>query len=705
MNEIKQFKTESKQLLDLMIHSIYTNKEIFLRELISNASDACDKYHYLALANDTLDKGREFKILITLDKANRTLQIQDNGIGMTKDELDDALGTIAKSGSKEFLKKVAEEKAKNADGKEPSADAPEIIGQFGVGFYSAFMVAKKVVVLSKSPLDPAAHSFTSSGEDTYEIADATMPEEGTIITLFLRDDAEGEDYSTYLDTYTIERLVKKYSDYVRYPIQMMVEKHVPQKDADGKEIEGKYDDVNELETLNSMTPLWRKAKKDITEEELSSFYKSKYADWHEPLASLHFTVEGAVNYTALLFIPSEMPYDLYSEKYEKGLQLYTKGVFIMDKCKELLPDYLRFVRGLVDTADLPLNISRETFQSNRSLKAIAENVEKKIIAKLVEMKEKEPEKYETFFKSFGATIKYGIYQDYGASKEKLQDLLIFATAETEKKESLAEYVASMKVDQKDIYYAASATREAALAMPQMDLLKKKGYDVLVLTEDVDEFCLSVMGSYKDHKFKSVNQGDLDVATPEEKKALQDATASHQTLLSALKTALGDKVKEVRLSSRLTDSPVCLVAEDGVSFSMEKIVSHVPGNKGVAAGRILELNPHHPLFARLEDLSGSQNPLLPSYAELLYDEALLIEGLPVEDPVRFASLMTTLMTNDASASAKEEPCPCKKDEPCEGECTCKKDEPCEGECTCKKEESCDEKDGTNADEDSDKQSTK
>ena len=633
MSETKHFKTESKRLLDLMINSIYTNKEIFLRELISNASDAIDKYHYLSLTDDKLEKRSDYHILIETNKENKTIKIIDNGIGMTKDELNKNLGTIASSGSSEFIKKMKE----NEEGKTSDID---IIGQFGVGFYSAFMVASKVTVETKSPYDDKAYIFTSSGEDTYTIDDSNKETIGTEITLYLRDDTEEEKYSEYLDQYTIENLVKKYSDYVRYPIQMMVTESVQGPSTDDKK-EPTYHDETKLKTLNSMIPLWKKNKNEVTEEELNTFYKNKFNEYEDPFTSIFANVEGMISYNALLFIPRHAPYNLYSDKYEKGLQLYTKGVFIMDKCKDLIPDYLRFVKGLVDSSDLSLNISREMLQQNRQLQKIAVSVEKKILNELTSIKDNDFSKYVEFFKEFGVNLKYGVYDNFGAKKDQLKDLLIYHTTNQEDYITLKQYVEGMKEDQKEIYYASCKDKESALSMPQMDMLKKKGYDVLVLTDDIDEFAIEMLSEYEGKKFKSI-QGNLDLQTDEEKEEAKKTTEEKKDMLQAIKDSLGNEVDEVVLSSRLSDSPVCLVSGEGMSFEMEKVFSQM--NQGVPykAKRILELNPNHELFKALESIYSSNKDELKDYSSLLLDQALLMEGMPLKNPYEFSKKMTSLM---------------------------------------------------------------
>lgn len=634
MSEIREFKTESKRLLELMINSIYSNKEIFLRELISNASDAIDKYHYLSLTDDSLDRDRDYEINLEINKVERTLLIKDNGIGMTKEEMISSLGTIAKSGSLEFMEKI---KDKN------DLEKLEIIGQFGVGFYSAYMVADKVEVVSKSPFSEKAYRFVSNGTESYEIDELDATFEGTEIKLFLRDD---EEFNRYLEQYEIRDLVEKYSDYIRYPIKMAFAIEKPKLDEEGKEIKDQYDTVLDVKTMNSMTPIWKKKKSDVTDEELNSFYKQKYFDYQEPLTNIFINIEGALNYTALVFIPKKAPYDLYSDKYEKGLQLYSKGVFIMDKCKDLVPDYLRFIKGLVDSSDLSLNISRELLQQSQELEKIGKNVEKKIVSKLETLLKNDREKYIEFFDTYGINLKYGIYDKYGLKKDLLKDLILYHTILKDDYVTLNEYVESMKEGQEFIYYASGKDKDAVNALPQMDLIKKQGYDVLVLTDDVDEFMISILQDYNGKKFKSINQGDLDLISKEEKEKIDQKSEDKKSLLEKLKKFLKDDVKDVVLSKRLDLSPVCLVSEDGLSFEMEKVMSQMPNSRGIKATRILEINPNHKLFEAIENLYNDNDPLLETYAKLLYDQALLIEGMELEDPIKFSNMMCELMIKSA-----------------------------------------------------------
>ena len=630
--EIKKFQTETKRLLDLMINSIYTHKEIFIRELISNASDAIDKRHYLSLTNETYHNPGEYEILIDTDPIERTFTISDNGIGMTYEEVVNNLGTIARSGSKEFIKQLSEEQNKGEI---------DIIGQFGVGFYSAFMVSDKVIVETRSAMCETGYRFTSDGSEEYTLEEIEKPLIGTKIIVYLRENIEDEDYSKYLDNYEIKALVKKYSDYIRYPIRMNVTSNEPIVDDAGNPT-GEYSEVTELQTLNSMIPIWKKNKNEVTEEELNEFYKSKFNDYENPIINVFTNVEGNLTYNALCYIPSHAPFDLYSDTYEKGLQLYTKGVFILDKCKELIPNYLRFVKGLVDSADLSLNISREMLQHDRQLSKIATNLEKKILAELTKTLRNDREKYEKFFNVFGLNIKYGLYEDFGERKDSLKDLVLFTAANQDKLITLAEYVADMKEGQEFIYYASGKSKESILAQPQMDTIKSKGYDVLVLTEDIDEFMLTILAEYDNKKFKSINSGDLDLLTEEEKKVIDDLKEEKKSLLETLKDALDGEVKEVVLSKRLTTSAVCLVSGDGVSFEMERVMNKMPNDYGVKAEKILEINPHHEIFKAIESLYESGSEDISKYAKLLYSQALLIEGIMLEDPVEFANLMCELM---------------------------------------------------------------
>ena len=627
----KQFKAESKRLLGLMINSIYTNKEIFLRELISNASDALDKRYYVSLTDETkkVDK-KDLYIQIERDIPNKTLVIEDTGIGMTNEELEKNLGTIAKSGSADF-KEQLEKSDKNVD----------IIGQFGVGFYSAFMVADKITVESRSLNSDKAYKWESTGEDGYTISEIERDKVGTKITLHIKDDTDDEKYSEYLEESKIENLVKKYSDYVRYPIQMEVEKAIPDPTDDKKTIT-----TTEMETLNSMIPLWKKHPSQITKEDYNEFYKAKFNDWQDPLKVIHYSVEGNISYTALLFIPATLPYNFYNTDFEGGLQLYSKGVFIMDKAKELLPESYRFVTGLIDSEDLSLNISREILQQDRQVKALANSIEKKIHGALVDMMKNDRENYEKFFRQFGKNIKYDIYKSYGMNADKLKDLLMYESSKEDKYVSLSEYVSRMAENQKDIYYACGTSVSEIKKLPVFDKLMDKGYEVLYFTDPVDEFSITMMHQFEEHEFKNITNSDLDLDSEEEKKEREEKTEENKDMLALMKEALGDNVKDVRISSRLKDDPVCLVADAGMSLEMEKILSQDPANSGMKASKILEINADHPIFATLEKLFKENPDTVKEYASVLYDQALLIQGLEIKDPVEYAKKITSLMIQAA-----------------------------------------------------------
>jgi molecular chaperone HtpG len=629
MAQKKQYKAETKRLLDLMIHSIYTHKEIFLRELISNASDALDKIYHASLHNEVDIDRTKLEITLEIDEKARTLIIRDNGIGMTQAEIEDNLGVIAKSGSNTFKKSLKEEDQQSEI---------DIIGQFGVGFYSAFMVADKVEVISQSAKGSDSVKFESEGEDGYRIEVIDKQPIGTTIKLHLKEDDEGEHYSLYLENYQIKSLIKKYSDYIRYPIKMIEE----QKEYDDKgEITGSKD--VEL-TLNSMIPLWKRNKNDIKDEDYNSFYQDKFNDYQAPAKVIHTNLEGALSFDAMLFIPSHVPQAFYTQDYQSGLQLYSRGVFILDHAKDLLPDAFRFVRGLVDSPDLSLNISREMLQHDRQLKAIASRLEKKIKGELLGMLKTDREKYEAFYKSFGLQIKYGAYAQYGANKELLEDLILFGSSRDLKMVSFEEYVERMKEDQKEIYYVCGDSLAKCDALPQTEWVKEKGVEILYLVDDVDEFILQVFGTYKDKTFKAINQGELNLGSEEEKKALLDKAEANKPLLESLKEALKDQVSDVRLSGRLKTHPVCLVSDEGLSLEMEKILSQMPeGAPGLKAKRILELNSDHPLISALSKIAPDK---VKDYAELLYSQALLIEGFTLEDPVKFSNQLAQLMI-DAS----------------------------------------------------------
>ena len=633
MKETKKFKTESKRLLDLMINSIYTNQEIFLRELISNASDAMDKRHYMSLTNENIHDADNPEIRITVDKENRTITLTDDGIGMTHDELVSNLGTIAKSGSSEFMKKIEEAQSE--------AKEIDIIGQFGVGFYSAFMVAQKVVVETRSILDEHAYRFTSTGEESYTIEEIERSKAGTSITLYLRENKEEADYDTYLDSWKIEGLVKKYSDYIRYPIRMEVEEEIPEKDENGNVIEGKYTKHIEDKTLNSMIPLWKKNKSEVTEEEKNEFYKSKFNDYSDPLTSMFFHVEGLLSYDALLYIPGNVPFDLYSEKYEKGLQLYTKGVFIMEKCKDLIPDYLKFMKGLVDSSDLSLNISREMLQKSAELHKIATNLEKKIINELTKLKDTDYDKYLKFFEMYGSHLKYGIYESYGQRKDLLKDLLVYKTLKSDQPLSLKQYKEQMKENQKYIYFVTGTSKDAIRSLPQMDAIIKNELDVLILSDDVDEFALMMMHDYDGVEFKNISEANLEVTSDEEKEQVKKMEEEKKSFLDRMKDSLKDDVADVRFSTRLVDSPVCLVSQEGgLSMGMEKVLHQMPNSEDAKATKILEINPHHELVEALENVSEKEE--FDELAKVLYDQALLIEGFTLKDPASFSKAIAKLM---------------------------------------------------------------
>lgn len=631
MSRKKQFKAESKRLLDLMINSIYTHKEIFLRELISNASDAIDKLYFESMAGSGSINREDLGIEIALDKDARKIIIKDNGIGMNKEELEENLGTIAKSGSLAFKQSMEEKEAAQED--------VDIIGQFGVGFYSAFMVANKVEVESKKFGEEQAYRWVSDASDGYTIDEIEKDGNGTTITLYLKENADEEDYDEYLHTYEVERLIKKYSDYIRYPIKMDVEESVKKEGT-----EDEYETIIEHKTLNSMIPLWKRSKKDITEEEYHNFYKDKFNDYIDPQKVIHSRVEGAVTFDSILFIPGKAPMNFYSKEYEKGLQLYSRGIFIMDKASDLIPEYFRFVRGLVDSQDLSLNISREMLQHDRQLKVIASKIEKKIKSELLSMLKNDREEYEKFWNNFGLQLKYGIYNDYGMHKDLLQDLLLFYSSSEKKLVTLDEYVERMKEGQDSIYFVSGETVDKIDKLPTCELVKDKGYEILYLTDNVDEFALQVMMEYKEKKFKNISQGDLNLESEEEKKEIEEKAEENKDLLSDIKEALKDKVSEVKISSRLKSHPVCLSADEGMSFEMEKVLSAMPeGNPyGMKATRILEINPNHEIFKAMQSVYEKDKDAVKDYADLLYDQALLIEGFPVEDPIAFSNKICEFM---------------------------------------------------------------
>ena len=628
-----QFKAESKKLLDLMINSIYTNREIFLRELISNASDACDKRYFKSLTDTTIGINKEdLKIHLTVDKDSRTLTVSDNGIGMTKDELEKNLGTIAKSGSLDF-------KTEN------QSDNIDIIGQFGVGFYSAFMVAQKVTVISRAQGEAQAWKWESAGVEGYTLSEADKDEVGTDIIMVMKDDTDEDKFSEYLDDYELANLVKKYSDYIHYPITMYREKsrQKPKPEDAGDDYKPEWETYTELETLNSMVPIWKRPKSEVKDEDYNEFYKNKFNDWQDPLRVITSRTEGTATYTALLFIPGQTPYDFYSKEYEKGLALYASGVMIMEKCGDLLPDYFSFVKGVVDSEDLSLNISRETLQKDSQLRLMRNSLEKKIKNELHAMLNNDREKYETFWKAFGRQIKFGIYGDYGMHKDLLGDLLLFWSAKEKKLVTLDEYIEKMPEDQKCIYFAAGDDTDRLNKLPNAQLVQSKGYDVLLCTEDVDEFCLQMMRDYKEKEFKNINSGDLGLETEEEKKAAEETAAENKELFEQIKTALNGNVKDVKVNPTLQEHPVSLSSEGGISMEMEKVLRKMPTGENVESTKILELNPNHPVFAALKAAhEAGDADKVSSYAELLYDQAMLIAGLPIEDPVAYAQLVCGLM---------------------------------------------------------------
>ena len=623
----KQFKAESKRLLDLMINSIYTHKEIFLREIISNASDACDKLCYQALTDESVGMSRkDFAIHITVDKDARTLTVSDNGIGMDQADLENNLGIIASSGSYRFKQEVGDD-AKDTD----------VIGQFGVGFYSAFMVADKITVVTKKYGAESGYTWVSSGADGYTITPCDKESVGTDIIMHIKEDTEDEKYSEFLESWRLQELVRKYSDYIRFPIRMEVSK--TRRKEGSPDDKPEYETYTEEETLNSMVPIWQRRKSSVKPEEYNKFYRDKFHDYADPQRVITVSAEGAVTYKALLFIPGATPFDYYTKEYEKGLQLYSNGVLIMDKCADLLPEHFRFVRGVVDSPDLSLNISRELLQHDRQLKVIAANLEKKIKSELEKMCKEDREAYETFWKNFGRQIKYGVVGEYGAHKELLQDLLLFYSSTEKKPVTLAEYVSRMKEDQKYIYYAAGDSLDKIDKLPQTEGLRESGTEILYFTEEVDEFCAQILHTYKDKEFRSVLDQEIEEGDREKAQETQDA---HKAAFDFIKETLGDKVKEVRASTRLKSHPVCLTAGEGLSFEMEKYFQAVQPDSGIKADRILELNVDHPAFAALEAAVTADPEKAKKYAALFYDQALLIAGLPLEDPAGYTDLVCELM---------------------------------------------------------------
>lgn len=625
--EKMQFKSESKRLLDLMINSIYTHREIFLREIISNASDAIDKLCFISLTDDKVGMSRsDFKILIKADKENRTLTVSDNGIGMDKDELENNLGTIASSGSYKFRQQLKDEDKENVD----------IIGQFGVGFYSAFMVAKEITVITRKYGSDTGYKWQSAGADGYTIEEYNKDTVGTDIIMVLKDDTEEDKYSEYLEQYRLSSLIKKYSDYIRYPIEMDMEST---KVKEGTEEKPEYETVVERKTLNSMVPIWQKAKKDVTKEEYNNFYKEKFFDFEDPLLTITTSVEGVVTYKALLYIPAKTPYNYYTKEYEKGLQLYSSGVMIMENCPDLLPEHFRFVKGVVDSQDLSLNISREMLQHNRQLKLIEEHLEKKIKNELASMLKKDRENYEKFFASFGRQLKYGLVSDYGAHKDKLSVLILFYSYNQKKLITLDEYVEAMKEDQKYIYFATGESKEIIETLPQTEILKDKGFDFLCCTDEIDEFALNSLRTFKEKEFRSVLNDDLGIESEnkeEEKEEGQDA------LITFIKETLGDKVSQVVVSKKLKSHPVCLTAQGGISFEMEKYFSVVQPESGMKAQRVLEINMSHPAVKALKDKVTTNIEEAKKYVQLLYSQSLLIAGLPLENPSEYTDLVCSLM---------------------------------------------------------------
>ncbi len=629
----KQFKTESKKLLDMMINSIYTHKEIFLRELISNASDAIDKLYFRSLTDGSIGLSRgDYEIRITPDKEARTLEIRDNGCGMTKEELENNLGTIAKSGSFDF---------KNEGTQSEGESNIDIIGQFGVGFYSAFMVSDMITVVSRAYGAEEAYKWESSGVDGYTIEKTEYDSFGTLVRIHLREDTEDEKYSEFLEEYRIRSLVGKYSDYIRYPIRMEVTKSRRKEGSPDDKPE--YEDYREDETLNRMIPLWKKNRSEVTDEEYAEFYKEKFRDYEEPLRVIRQKTEGVSDYIALLFIPANAPYNYYSRDYEKGLQLYSSGVLIMDKCKELLPDYFSFVRGLVDSADLSLNISREMLQHDRQLKSIAKALENKIHDELTNMLENDRDKYKTFFKAFGTQLKYGLYADYGMNREVLKDLVMFESSASEEPTTLKEYVSRMPEGQKKIYYAAGESREQTALLPQVEAVTKKGYEVLYLLEDVDEFALMMLHEYDGKEFANVTADELDISSDEDKESLKLENEKSKDMFDFMKESIGGDVSAVRFTNTLSNHPVCISSEGAVSASMEKTLGRMPGaEQSIKAEKVLEINMEHPIASKLKMLFIEDKEKLAVFSKILYANARLISGLNIENPAEIGELVTNLM---------------------------------------------------------------
>ena len=624
--ETKQFKAESKRLLDLMINSIYTHREIFLRELISNASDAIDKIYYKSLSDDNINFNKEnFFIKVSIDKENRTIKISDTGIGMSKEELDDNLGVIAKSGSLQFKK---ENEIK---------DGFDIIGQFGVGFYSSFLIADKVTVITKAFGSKEAYKWESTGVEGYTIEPSTKDTVGTDIILHVKANTDDENFDEYLNEYKIQSLIKKYSDFIRYPIKMNL---TERKLKEGTESE--YEDYIEEKVVNSMVPIWRKNKNELTQEDYSNFYKEKHYGFDTPLKHIHLSVDGTVSYNAILYIPENMPYDFYTKDYEKGLELYSNGVMIMNKCSDLLPDYFGFVKGIVDSEDLSLNISREILQHDRQLSRIAKNIKTKIKNELESMMRNERENYEKFYKAFGRTLKFGVYDNFGAEKEVLQDLLMFYSSKEKKMVTLDEYVTRMAEDQKYIYYAVGESIDRIEKMPQTELLLDKGYEILYFTDDIDEFAIKMLMKYKEKEFKSVSSSDLGIENNDEENKVEENSEENKSLFDAMKEVLNDKINAVKVSNKLKNHPVCLSNEGDLSIEMEKLLNSMPNNQGVKAQKVLEINTHHEVFTALKGAYENDKDKFNLYTNLLYNQALLIEGLSISDPVEFTNNICKLM---------------------------------------------------------------
>ncbi len=623
----KKFKAESKKLLDMMINSIYTNKEIFLRELISNASDAIDKIYYRSLTDSSikLDK-KNLNIRISVDKDLRTLSISDNGCGMNEKELNDYLGVIAQSDSYSFKQENSEQTDVN------------LIGQFGVGFYSAFMVSNSISVLSRPYGSDKAYLWKSNGCDGYTIEESSKDGYGTIITLYLKEDDDDFKYSEFLEEYKIRSIIKKYSDYINYPIIMKVNNRVLKEGTDDE-----YIDSTQDETLNSMIPIWKKKKSEITEEEYNNFYSDKFFDYEKPLKVIHSSVEGQCSYNSLLFIPSHAPYDFYTKEYEKGLQLYSNGVLIMDKCSELLPDYFSFVRGIVDTQDLSLNISRETLQQDRNIKVIAKSIENKIKNELSNMLKNDFEEYKKFFKIFGVQIKFGIYNNYGMDKDKLQDLVLFYSSNKEDYITLNDYVLSMDKDQKDIYYASGENVSKVSSLPQVELVKSKGYDILYLTDYVDEFVIQVLMEYEGKHFMNVCSNELDLGSDDEKKKVEEKNVLYKDIFEYMKSSLDDQVSDIKFTSRLKSHPICLTSKGGISAEMEKVINAMPNDEKVKADLVLEINENHDIALKLKELYDNDKELLSKYAKILYSQARLIEGLSIDNPTEISNLVCEIIS--------------------------------------------------------------